>query len=129
MCCEALWAPCPVGVLACEAARLVVERRGIEESDPSRFASIDLRLSAIEAEAGQHRASSQAGRFLQACIGHGDATGEDAKACLKALSSELAISTMRPLLAYYVDPKLEGPRVVCPHLQACPAGSGARPGA
>lgn len=102
MCCETTWAPCRVGALACEAARLVVERRGIEESDPKRWRAIDLRLEAIEAEAGSVRAVSPAGKFLQACIGAGDATPGDARDCLVQLSCELAISTMTPLLAYYV---------------------------
>lgn len=110
MCCEDVWAPCPVGALACEAARLVVERRGIEDSRPERWRAIDLRLSAIEIEAGAQPATSPAGRFLQACIGHGDATGDEARACLRQLSCALAISTMTPLLAYYVDPKLEVPK-------------------
>lgn len=109
MCCEETWAPCPVGRLACEAARLVVERRGIEDVDPLRWRAIDKRLEAIELEAGAHRATSQAGRFLQACIGAADATGEEARNALRQLSCELAISTMTPLLAYYVDPKLEVP--------------------
>lgn len=102
MCCEATWAPCRVGALACEAARLVVERRGIEDSDPKRWRAIDLRLEAIEAEAGSMRATSPAGRFLQACIGAGDAQPGDARDCLVQLSCEMAISTLEPLLAYYI---------------------------
>lgn len=120
MCCSELWAPCRVGALACEAAALVVERRGIEDSDPKRWRAIDLRLEAIEAEAGSVRAASPAGKFLQACIGAGDATPGDARDCLVQLSCELAISTMTPLLAYYVDPKLEVQAVESPDRSETP---------
>lgn len=122
MCCKDVSSPCVVGALACEASALVVERRGIEDSDPKRWRAINLRLEAIEAEAGSMRASSPAGRFLQACIGAGDAAPGDARDCLEQLACELAISTMTPLLAYYVDPKLEVPP---PHDRSLPQN---RPG-
>lgn len=125
MCCEDMMDGCRVGELACEAAHLVVERRGIENTDPLRWAAIDKRMEAIELEAGSRRATSQAGRFLQACIGAGDATGREAKACLRELSCELAISTMTPLLAYYVDPKLEVPPS---HVRPLPQDRPGRPG-
>lgn len=100
---------CPVGPLACEAAQLIVERRGIEDSQPLRWRAIDKRLEAIELEAGAERATSRQGHFLQACIGAGDATGEEARNALRQLTGALALSTLSPLLAYYVDPKMEGP--------------------
>jgi hypothetical protein len=94
--CEALRA------LAREAAALIVERRGIEDGQPRRWKAIDLRLAAIEAEAGQYRPESPEGMLLQACIGAGDATGADASACLSQLSRALEIPALAPLVAFYV---------------------------
>ncbi len=88
--------------LAGEAAALIVERRGIEDSRPRRWRAIDLRLQAIEAEAGQYRPESPAGMLLQACIAAGDAIGDDARACLAQLTRALEIPTLAPLVAYYV---------------------------
>lgn len=96
-----------MGALAAEAANLILERRGIEDSEPKRWQAIDLRLEAIEAEAGSVRATSATGQFLQACIGAGDALPGDARDCLVQLARGLAISTLTPLLAYYVG--TEGP--------------------
>lgn len=124
MCIETC-APCPVGPLACEAARLVAARRGIEDSEPLRWRAIDRRLEAIELEAGAHRASSRQGHFLQACIGAGDATGEEARNALRQLTGSLALSTLAPLLAYYVDPRMEGPP---PHDRPLPQGCPRRAG-
>ncbi len=123
--CTETCAPCPVGPLACEAARLVVERRGIEDADPLRWRAIDKRLEAIELEVGARRATSRQGQFLQACIGAGDATGEEARNALRQLTGALALSTLSPLLAYYVDPTMEGPS---PHDRSLPQGCPRRAG-
>lgn len=115
-------AACRAGELAAEAAGLILERQGIEDSDPKRWRAIDLRLEAIEAEAGAAVADSQAGRFLQACIGAGDAAPGDARDCLVQLARGLAISTLTPLLAYYVG--TEGPLTHEPSTAAHPAFPG-----
>ncbi len=88
---------------------LIVERRGLEESEPERWAAIDARLDALGAEAGAGRAVSREGLFLQACIGAGHAEEPEAKACLGHLAHALAVNPLRPLLAYYVGSESEGP--------------------
>lgn len=100
---------CPVERLAAEAAALIIERRGLEDADPVRWAAIDERLDALAIEAGAGRATSEAGMFLQACIGAAHAEEGEARACLGHLARALALKPLRPLLAYYVGSETDGP--------------------
>lgn len=104
-------AVCRVGRLAGEAATLIVERRGLEDVDPVRWAAIDARLDAIGIEAVRTRAETPEGFFLQSCVATAFVVDRHGRICMAELTRERAraLKPLEPLLAYYVGSETDGP--------------------